>query len=182
MSDVLADPIPIKLKARAGVFPMDAAAEHDMRRKIVWEALSWCGTPYRQLGATKGVGVDCSMLIARTLIDVGLVEEFDPRPYPPLWFFHRDDERYIDWTEQTAKPTDTPIPGDIILIRFGRAFAHSGFLVDHDRICHAFAEDNVVTVSPLHHATLLYADRTGKKLRPRRYFDVIAGLREIEAD
>jgi cell wall-associated NlpC family hydrolase len=177
MSDPLNAPIAIRLQARPGVFPMDEAAEADMRRRIVWEAMSWVGTPYRQMGCTKGVSVDCSMLIARVLIEAGLVEEFDPRPYPPLWFFHRNDERYMDWVLRTARETSTPQPGDIILIKFGRAFAHSGFIIGQDQIVHAFAEDGACVVSPMHHATLLYADRTGTKMRERRTFDVIAGLR-----
>ena len=170
-------PIAVTLTPRPDILPLTPERETDLRRKVVWEAMSWVGTPYRQLGATKGVAVDCSMHVARAVIEAGVFEEFDPRPYPPLWFFHREDERYLDWLQASAEVVETPQPGDVVSIKFGRAFAHSGIVIDDTHLVHAFAETGVCQVSLLRHTTLLYADRTGKKLRPRLYFDYLARIR-----
>ena len=179
--DVLNAPLAIKLTPRSEILPLTAERELDLRRKVVWEAMSWVGTPYRQLGASKGIAVDCSMHIARTLVAAGVFEEFDPRPYPPLWFLHREDERYLHWLQASAVVVDKPQPGDIISIKFGRAFAHSGVVIDERHLVHAFADTGICQVSPLHHALLSYADRTGKTPRPRLYFDYFARIRETTA-
>jgi cell wall-associated NlpC family hydrolase len=170
-------PMPFRLKPRADVFPLTEEREVELRARIIAEALSWVGTPYRQLGATKGVAVDCSMLLVRAMIDAGIVEEFDPRPYPPAWFLHREDERYIDWLAAVAVEVDTPKPGDIIAMKMGRAFAHSGFIVDAEHVVHAFAAEQICNVSPLHHPNIMWFDRRGTIPRPKRYFDYFARLR-----
>lgn len=171
-------PLPMALTPCAGIFPLTEAREAALRARLIAEALTWVGTPYRQLGATKGVAVDCAMLLVRAVIDAGIVAPFDPRPYPPLWFLHRSDERYIDWLGVVACPTETPRAGDIVALQIGRAFAHSGFLIDEAHIVHAFAEDRCCNVSPLRHPALRYIDRAGTRLRPRRFFDIFARLRE----
>jgi cell wall-associated NlpC family hydrolase len=168
-------PPPLALIPRPGILPMTDAREAELRQRVITEALSWVGTPYRQLGATKGVAVDCSMLLCRVVIDAGIVEEFDPRPYPPAWFIHRDDERYLEWLATMAAPVEAGKPGDVIAFRFGRAYAHSGLIISDTQLVHAFAQEGRCTVSPLHHAALLYAG--GMTPRPRRYFDFFARLR-----
>jgi cell wall-associated NlpC family hydrolase len=169
-------PLPLALIPCAGLVPLSAEVEVALRAKLVAEALTWVGTPYRQLGATKGIAVDCSMLLVRAMIDAGIVEEFDPRPYPPAWFLHRDDERYIDWMATVAVEVSTPQPGDVDVMKIGRAFAHSGYIVDADHIVHAFADEKVCNLSPRRHPFLLYANKAGA-LREHRYFDLFAKLR-----
>lgn len=175
-------PTPIALRARPEIFPLTPEREAELRARVIAEALSWVGTPYRQLGATKGAAVDCSMLLVRAVIDAGIVEEFDPRPYPPLWFMHQNDERYVNWLEVMCAPVLVPQPGDIVAVRFGRAFAHSGLIIDSEHLVHAFAQEGICCVSPLRHPTLLY---NGGKLRERRYFDMFpklcAGLLSAQA-
>lgn len=170
-------PLPKALIPCPGVLPLTEEREAELRATLISEALSWVGTPYRQLGATKGVSVDCSMLLVRVLIDAGIVEEFDPRPYPPAWFLHRADERYIDWLSTVAVEVIRPRPGDIVAMRMGRAFAHSGFIVHDDHLVHAFADEGYCNMTPLKHPLIEYADRYGRITRPKRYFDVFAKLR-----
>jgi cell wall-associated NlpC family hydrolase len=171
-------PLPFRLTPCKAIFPLTEARESELRARLIAEALSWVGTPYRQLGATKGVAVDCSMLLVRAMVDAGVVEDFDPRPYPPAWFLHRDDERYIDWLATIAVEVETPKPGDIIALKMGRAFAHSGFIVDAEHLVHAFADEKVCNVTPRFHPLILWADRRGTIARPKRYFDFFARLRE----
>lgn len=174
---LLDSPLPIDLVPCAAIFPLTEARESELRERLIAEALSWVGTPYRQLGATKGVSVDCSMLLVRVVIEAGIVEDFDPRPYPPSWFLHRGDERYIDWLASAAIEVETPRPGDIAAFRVGRAFAHSGFIVDDDHLVHAFADEGRCNLTPRRHPMLAWADRRGRIPRPTRYFDIFARLR-----
>lgn len=171
-------PMPARLVPRPDVYPLTEEREAELRARVIAEAVSWVGTPYRQLGATKGIAVDCSMLLVRAMIDAGVVEEFDPRPYPPAWFLHRDDERYIDWLATIAVEVETPKPGDIIAMKMGRAFAHSGIIIDAEHLVHAFADERICNISPLRNPLIAWINPRRMIPRPKRYFDFFARLRE----
>lgn len=114
--------------------------------RIVQAAQAWIGTRYhhasdiRKNGADRG-GVDCAMILVRVFCDLGLVPLFDPRPYPPDWHLHRDGERFLGWVREFAEHVDRPAPGDVVMFRFGRAFAHGGIVCAVDgafvRMIHA---------------------------------------------
>src|SRR6202161_3252947 len=76
------------------------SSEAAQRAAVVAEARSWIGTKYHNCADIKGVGVDCGMLLARVFANVGLIPFVDPRPYPPDWHLHRDEERYLDFVRQ----------------------------------------------------------------------------------
>ena len=84
--------------------------ETDARAAVVAEARSWIGTPYHHCADVKGRrgGVDCAMLIVRVYCDLGMVETFDPRPYPPDWMMHRDEERYLGFLMARARAVTSP--------------------------------------------------------------------------
>src|SRR5208282_6192188 len=100
------------------------------RAAVVAEARSWIGTPYHHCADVKGRkgGIDCAMLLVRVYCDLKLVEPFDPRPYPPDWMMHRDDERYLGFLLSRARMVQTPGPGDVVLFRVGRCFSHGGIV------------------------------------------------------
>ena len=105
---------------------------------IVEEAMRWIGTPYHHQGDVLGVGVDCAMLPVRVFTSLGLIPaDFDPRPYPPDWMLHRDEERYLGHIEQFARKVDDPMPGDISLYRVGRCIAHGGIVINEQEMIHA---------------------------------------------
>lgn len=110
------------------------------RARIVAEARSWRGTPYHHQADVKGVGVDCALLLVRVCVDLGFSAPFDPRPYPTDWFLHRDEERFLGFVWERAHKVDRPKPGDVIVMRCGRCFAHGGVVtgVDPLVIVHAF--------------------------------------------
>jgi cell wall-associated NlpC family hydrolase len=170
--------LPSRLIPCAAIYPLTSEREAMLRAKLVAEARSWIGTPYRQLGDTKGIAVDCSMLLVRCVVDAGLVEPFDPRPYPPAWFLHRDDERYIDWLGIVGVEIETPQAGDFVSFKIGRAFAHSGIVIDPEHLVHAFADEKQVNESPLRHPALAYMGHGAAHKRPRRCFDFFARLRQ----
>ncbi len=117
--------------------PPDEAAE---RVAVVAEARSWLGTPYHHMAAIKGVGVDCAMLLVRVYVDLKLVEPFDPRPYPFDWHLHRGEERYLGFLLARSRGVAAPLPGDVVLFRYGRCFSHGGIVTRPDplTIVHAF--------------------------------------------
>jgi cell wall-associated NlpC family hydrolase len=168
--------LPQQLTPRGDVYPLTAEHETQLRARLIDEARSWIGTPYRQLGDVKGLAVDCSMLLVRCVIDSGLVEPFDPRPYPPAWFLHQSDERYIDWLGVVAVEVDAPKAGDFVTFQVGRAYAHSGILTSADHMVHAFADEKRVNESPLWTPAIAFINR-GKKPRPRRFYDFFARLK-----
>jgi cell wall-associated NlpC family hydrolase len=116
------------------------------RRGIVDEARSWVGTPYHQQGDIKGIGVDCGMLLVRVFVDTGLCEPFDPRPYADDWYLHRTEERYLGFIFDRAKEVTNPLPGDVMVFRYGRCYAHGGVVTDASplTIVHAFQPALVV--------------------------------------
>lgn len=114
--------------------------EADQRRAIVREARSWVGTPYHNQGDIKGAGVDCGMLLVRVFVDCGLVPPFDPRPYSDDWYLHRSEERYLGFIFDRTKEVAAASPGDVMVFRYGRCYAHGGIVTGFNplTIVHAF--------------------------------------------
>jgi cell wall-associated NlpC family hydrolase len=119
--------------------PPDPSAEN--RARVVDAAREWLGTPYHHAADLRGVGVDCAMILVRVFCDLGLVQPFDPRPYTKDWMLHRDDERYLGFLLARAREVAHPEPGDVILFRVGRCYAHGGIVSKPKplTIVHAFA-------------------------------------------
>lgn len=127
-------------------------AEMQMRQKVVEEARSWLNTPYVSNGMVKGRqgGTDCAMFLVGVYANVGLIpKEFDPRPYPPQWHVHRNEEKYLNYVTRFAKeippPAERrPLPGDFVMFKIGMAFAHGGIILDWPLIIHALGNSAVV--------------------------------------
>lgn len=133
-------PPAFRIPYQQGILPLSPTKEREQRELVVNEAYKWIGTPYRQQGDKKGVAVDCSMLLVRCFVDTGILEDFDPRPYPSDWYLHKSEERYLKWMETVGSEIKNPQPGDIILFKFGRCFSHSGIISRPGYIIHAFAK------------------------------------------
>jgi cell wall-associated NlpC family hydrolase len=117
------------------------------REAIVAEASSWLATPYHHQSFIKGVGVDCAMILHEvygTLFPE--VAELKIEHYPPDWHMHRDDERYLNIVKHYADEVAEPKPGDIVVVRFGRAFAHGGIVVKYPICIHAYMEAGSVVL------------------------------------
>ena len=81
-------------------------SESEVRQRIVDEAKSWVGTPYVSNGMIKGKrgGTDCAMFPLAVYAACGLIpKEFDPRPYPPQWHVHRNEEKYVEYVLRFAE-------------------------------------------------------------------------------
>lgn len=114
--------------------------ERRQRDKVVAQARSWLRTPYHHQGDVKGAGIDCGMLLVRVFVDTGLCEPFDPRPYPPDWMLHRSEERYLGFVFDRTKEVTLPMPGDVMVFRYGRCYSHGGIVTCASpvTIIHAF--------------------------------------------
>ena len=145
------------------------------RARLVAEAESWIGTPYHTAARLKGVGVDCLTFVACVFESAGLVDHIDIPHYPPDWHLHRDDERYLEgvlkYADEVAR---APWPGDLVLWRFGRAFAHGAIVVAWPRIVHAELQARqVVADDALRNARMVtIGERVADqgKPRPRKVF------------
>ncbi|MCB4802638.1 cell wall-associated NlpC family hydrolase [Methylobacterium brachiatum] len=126
-------------------------SEAEGRLALICEARRWIGTPYHPGADIHGVGVDCGMLIVRVFVDAGLVPAFDPRPYPQDWHLHRDDERYLGFVFDRAAEVARADPGDVIVFRYGRAYAHGGIVTAAEplTLVHAFSPAQAVVEEPL---------------------------------
>lgn len=149
-------------------------SEAEIRARVVAEAKTWIGTPYVSNGMVKGKrgGTDCAMLLVGVYANTGIIsKDFDPRPYPPQWHVHRNEERYMNYvlqfaTEIPPPPERMPLPGDLVMFKLGLAFAHAAIITDWPFVIHALG-DSIVTADDISKAT------TGKRAlwtAPKHFF------------
>lgn len=151
----------------------DEAAQ---RAAVVAEARTWLGTPFRDQADRKGAGVDCAMLLVRSFVDTGVLPPFDPRPYPPRWHLHKDEERFLGWIRTLGRETEELKAGNVILYKEGRCFSHGALLVDPGHVVHASWRAKEVLLAEVFQIGLTHYPRTGQP-RPRLIFDMWAASR-----
>lgn len=121
--------------------------EQAARARIVAEAMRWYRTPYRHCADIIGIGVDCAMMLVRVFQACGFAPDYDPRPYSPDWFLHRDEERYLAGMEKYSRRVDVGLPGDIAVYRFGRTASHGAIIVDDELMIHAYRPERAVVLT-----------------------------------
>lgn len=147
--------------------------EAEQRAAIVKEALTWVGTPFVYGACVKKVGVDCGRFLAATLTAAGVVDiDVAKLPMlPPMWFLHCSAEQYPPIIATYSKeyqlaPNQVPQPGDIVLAKYGRDYAHSVFVLAWPKVIGSACE-SCVTIWRDIHASPQFASR------PLRYFNPI---------
>lgn len=118
--------------------------EQAERESVVTEALTWLRTPYHHIGRIKGAGVDCAMFLIEVYRTCGLIPDIIPEPYPQDWALHRSEEKYLEWVEQYAHEVEAPLPGDVVLYKFGRCVSHGGIVLSWPRIIHVYVGEGCV--------------------------------------
>ena len=149
-----------------------AESNADLRRAaVVAEAKSWLNTPFHHMGRIRGAGVDCLMLLAEVYEAGGIAPHVEPGYYPPDWYQHRDEERYLAGllchvAEVPGPPERLPRPGDIVVMRMGRTFSHGAIVIQWPRLIHAYHNARAV----------VYGDAGNVPFRGRelRFFDPFA--------
>jgi cell wall-associated NlpC family hydrolase len=146
-----------------------------MRQRIAEEAISWIGTPYVSNAMVKGKaggGTDCAMLLIAVYGELELIPKaFDPRPYPPQWHLHRNEEKYMEFvcrfaTEVKAPPERMPKIGDVVMFKIGRLFAHGGIIVNWPNVVHAIG-NNVVMMEDISRNTI---GKRALAVVPKKFF------------
>lgn len=120
--------------------------------RVVSEALSWLGTPYRHQGARKGVGCDCIGLVRGVWQAVYGRTPEEPGPYAPDWAEAGGVDRLLAAARRhcVERPAGDLRAGDLILFRWRSHLPakHAAITVEADRFIHAY-ERNAVVVSAL---------------------------------
>jgi hypothetical protein len=113
------------------------------QRRVVEEARSWIGTPYKSRACVKGVGVDC-FTIQVAVLKAALNREIAIPHYPPDWFKHTEIDhykylvlRYARQLTQEMPRTELQAPGNLVMVKIGRTFCHTGIITCWPLVVHA---------------------------------------------
>jgi NlpC/P60 family putative phage cell wall peptidase len=120
--------------------------------RIVSEAMTWLGTPYRHQGRRRGVGCDCLGLIMGVWDGVyGAVPE-QPGAYAADWAEAGGGDPLIEAARRHCreKPVADMASGDLILFRWRPELPakHCAIAMGESRMIHAY-EGHAVLLSPL---------------------------------
>ena len=118
---------------------MRALEERD-RERILTIARSWERTPFHDDASVKGIGVDCARFVATVYMEAEIVPAFDIPRYQAQWFLNRSDEILMNFVLGSAMEINESavLPGDLVLYRIGRAYAHAAIVIDWpNEIIHA---------------------------------------------
>jgi cell wall-associated NlpC family hydrolase len=118
--------------------------EAGSRANVVALARRWLGTPYHHMGRVRGAGVDCAMFPLEVYRAAGIIPDIDLPYYPQDWMLHRSEEIFLQIVQQYASEVERPEPGDLVLYRFGRCFAHGAIVIDWPTIIHALTGRGVM--------------------------------------
>jgi hypothetical protein len=119
----------------------------EQRARVVEAALSWERTPYDHGAHLKGVACDCTF-IADVYEEAGLIPHLSIESYSPQWHLNQREERYLSYvTPHAYEIAEPPLPGDIVLYKFGRVLSHAGIVIfpGWPRIVHAGLRERMVT-------------------------------------
>lgn len=118
---------------------------HDRQGKIVKEAMSWLGTPYKYAGSEKGKGTDCSGMVVKVYEDV------KGQKLP------RNSKQQSEFCKKLRKKDVKP--GDLVFFATGKdanRISHVGIMIDETQFIHASTKRGVI----LSEMTTPYYERT----------------------
>jgi cell wall-associated NlpC family hydrolase len=126
-----------------------SAVEAAQRAKVVAEARTWLKTPYVHMGRRKGAGVDCATYLCEVFERAGVIPHIELEWYPPDWYLHRDQERYLAIVARYAARSERErgLPGDIALYRYGRCVSHGAIVLSWPLVAHAYRAAGKVVLS-----------------------------------
>ncbi len=132
--------------------------------RIVAEARSWIGTPYRHQASLKGIGCDCLGLVRGVWRAVYGEEPEAPGPYQPGWIEPPGEERLRDAARRhlIEIPLDQRQAGCVLMFRWRDYLPakHVGLSTGPQTMVHAHEGASVTEISlGLWQAKLAYAFR-----------------------
>lgn len=98
------------------------------RAQFVTEARTWIGTPYRHLGRSRGVAVDCAGVLIGTARALAL-STFDTRGYSATP--HADTLRRLCDDHMARIPFGDAQPGDVLLLAWDLEPQHLAIVGDY---------------------------------------------------
>jgi len=110
------------------------------RARILAEAHSWIGTPYRHQASVKGAGCDCLGLVRGVWRALYAEEPEALPPYTPDWAEARGEETLRDAAARHLTPVADAAPGDVLLFRMApdAPMKHAAILAENERLIHAY--------------------------------------------
>lgn len=145
--------------------------ESALRMRVVEEARSWVSTPYHHRARVKGAGVDCAQLVLAVYASVGVIEDFDPGHYPSDWHLHKSDELYLRAVLERAIEIPSgllPLPGDLMLMKFGNTYSHGAIVIKWPLCVHALLRHPVGYIDM--EMDMVLRDRKTGEMRPSKFF------------
>lgn len=136
--------------------------------KIVAEARTWLKTPFKHAANLKGIGVDCAHLVSEVFASLGMIHPYAYPVYGQGWWKHAPYEDYLlvdGLRESGFKETTDPRPGDVALLKLGKAYAHCVILTGNDCGVEAWPSSALVAEVKLSREKLW-------KGRSKKYFTV----------
>lgn len=131
---------------------MSEAARLDGAQRIVAEAMSWLGTPYRHQGFRKGVGCDCLGLVRGVWRAVYGTDADEPGPYSADWAETANGDPLMDAARKHCieLPVLEPGAGDLLLFRLRPRMAakHCAIALEGGKFIHAY-QGHAVMVSAM---------------------------------
>ncbi len=121
----------------------------EMGDKIADAALQWLGTPHVNMAKSRGLGVDCGMLLIAALEDSGAIKPgaIEIEPYSNMWHLSHSKEWFKSYVEKYCDRAHVLQRGDFILYQYGRCISHGAVYVGDNTICHAYVETGVILSS-----------------------------------
>lgn len=101
--------------------------------KLVGEAMTWMGTPYKYAGSEKGVGTDCSGMVLRVYEDIAGAK------------LPRNSRKQAEFCRKLKR--DDVKAGDLVFFATGsdrKVISHVGIMIDDNRFVHASAKKGVI--------------------------------------
>lgn len=113
----------------------------EQRIRYVTIARTWIKTPFHDNASIKGAGCDCLGFIYGAAREAGIVGDIKIPNYSPQQNLHRAEETYLNGLlqycdEVPGPPVRTPVPGDLVIWRFGRLYFHTAIVTDWPLILH----------------------------------------------
>jgi cell wall-associated NlpC family hydrolase len=122
----------------------------DLGAQLAAQAIEWdrLRVPYVHRG-TRRTGCDCTGLLIGCLRELGYLRNYKLRWYPRDWNVHamgKSDDFLRQELERVANPVKRdPMPGDVVLFRFGHCNAHCGIAISQVAFVHSHASAKRVT-------------------------------------
>lgn len=137
----------------------------ELGSRVIAEAKTWEGTPYRFKARLKGLGADCGTF----MVDVARTVYACPSlPNYTSTYLTDANEYHLDWVNgfcELVGEHDVAV-GDIVLFKYGHKLAHCGFVDEDGYVWHCWGRGGLggVTRSPMS-----WFRERGRD-RPRRFF------------